>query len=172
MKRAIILAFTVMLLRSNSFAMGRDENIYLFPIETVTALLKDCELAYKDYYPASPFPEKYQTLSKRRKLHFCMKKIMETGDVHDSVWWKQTNMRNVREQEYEREISSLPDDYFLIESNEDKNKFLQMALDDKYKQDEEKKRQQTKSKMGWFANVIGIFNPVIGLASSGAAAVQ
>lgn len=50
--------------------------------------------------------------------------------------------------------------------------FLGKGLDKKYADDKEKKDQELKKKFGWAANIVGFFNPIIGIAFTGAGAAQ
>jgi hypothetical protein len=53
----------------------------------------------------------YYTLDMRKKLHFCMRKLMQTGDVYEERWYREGNMKDQNEKRCEREVGDLPDDY-------------------------------------------------------------
>lgn len=103
MKR--ILLITICFLASTEAKAnfhGSNRDLYFLPISQVNDLLTDCEKIYPEYYPTTPFPERYHTLNARRKLHFCMRKLVQTGDVYEEEWYRTANGKDDSERMYER----------------------------------------------------------------------
>tara|TARA_R110000868_G_scaffold17344_1_gene76331 strand:+ start:12400 stop:12921 length:522 start_codon:yes stop_codon:yes gene_type:complete len=151
---------------------GSDRDLYNLPQVQVNGLLSDCEKYYPEYYPKTHLPDRYYTLDNRRKLHFCMRKLIQTGDVYDESWYRMGNMKDSNEQRYEREVGEFPDEYYLITKYSEKMEFIGKGLDKKYADDDRKKRKELKDNFGLAANIVGFFNPILGWAFTGVGSVQ
>ncbi|NBV06702.1 MAG: hypothetical protein EBS06_05650 [Proteobacteria bacterium] len=155
---------------------GSPYDLYNLPIAQVERLLVDCEKKYyPEYYATTPFPERYHALQTRQKLHYCMRKLMQTGDFEEDKWYRIGNINNGNENRYEQVVGhELPDEYYLIpiENYSERMEFLGKGMDQKYAEDEEKRRQELKKKFGWAANIVGFFNPILGGVFTGVGAAQ
>lgn len=157
-----ILLFLLLLIPHCAFASN--ENLYDFPDVWLNQLVPECEADYKEYYPKNPLPDKYRLLSRQQRLHYCMRMIIKTDDVEIPTWYRNANSRNRAENEYEREIDLLPDDYFLIKEYEDRMNFIGEALTKHYKEKEEAERQKGSIFLKYLGNAVGFVNPPVGMA--------
>lgn len=158
-----ILLITLLTIISNQQAQAYDnKNIYHFTDETLDELSVECEKCYKQDYPDTPFPEKYQPLSKKRKLHYCMRKLLQTGEYEEEVWYRQANTKNLAEYNYIQRVGELPDEYYLIETYADRLVFIGEALDKKYAEEDRKKSQEKRKYFGRAGTALSFLNPVVG----------
>jgi hypothetical protein len=161
MKKILPILFLISF--SSQQAQAYDnKNIYHFTDKTLEELLVKCEKYYKQDYPHTPFPEKYQALSKKHKLHYCMRKLLQTGEYEGDVWYRQANIKNSAEYQYVNNIGELPDEYYLIETYEDRMVFIGESLDKKYAENNRIKSQENRKYFSRAGSVLSFLNPVIG----------
>lgn len=176
-----------------------ENNLYRFASFQIEELTNFCEKAYLEEFSKDPLPDAYfnPKLPKARRLHYCLRRIVSTGNYqmnntlnefsystdegskrHSSYkrndnWFHVSDKpRGDFEKEYVKLIGRLPDEYYLLATDEEQRNFINEVLLKYYDEEKNKERAKRKSLMNKISNAVGIVNPPLGYVFMGMEAIQ